>query len=73
MLIYEDGGWWIPKAGLQKLDMSYFLNHSDNANMESDELGNFTATRDIKSGEELTSNYNQYDDDCGREGDEFKR
>ena len=27
----------------------------------------------LKNGEELTSNYNQYDDDCGREGDDFRR
>ena len=73
MLICEDGKWWMPNAGLQKLDMSYFLNHSDNANMESDEFGTFTAIRDIKAGEELTSNYNQYDDDIGREGDDFRR
>jgi hypothetical protein len=73
MLICEDGKWWMPNAGIQKLDISYFLNHSENANMESDDAGTFTATRDIKAGEELTSNYNQYDDDIGREGDDFRR
>lgn len=73
MLIFEDGAWWMMNAGLQKLDISYYLNHSKDANMESDENGIFTATRDIKEGEELTSNYNQYDDDCGREGDDFRR
>lgn len=72
-LICEDKKWWMPNAGLQKLDISYYLNHSNNANMQSDDMGTFTAIRDIKEGEELTTNYNQYDDDCGREGDNFRR
>lgn len=61
--VAEKGKWYIPSCGIQKLDVSFYLNHSDKANVVSDYEGNFTTTRKIKKGEEVVSNYNQYDTD----------
>jgi SET domain-containing protein len=59
--VAENGIWYIPSCGIQKLDMSFYLNHSPKANVVSDYEGNFTTTRLIKKGEEVVSNYGQYD------------
>jgi SET domain-containing protein len=61
--VAEKGKWYLPSCGIQKLDVSFYLNHSEKANVVSDYEGNFTTTRKIKKGEEVTSNYNQYDTD----------
>ncbi len=48
-----------------ELDISYFLNRSDQPNLdviEIDEETVFTANRDIKVGEELTVNYSEFSD-----------
>ena len=72
--VAEKGKWYIPSCGIQKLDMSFYLNHSEKANVISDYEGNFTTTRKIKRGEEVTSNYNQYDTDtsCPRVKENFR-
>ena len=72
--VAEKGKWYIPSCGIQKLDISFYVNHSENANLVSDYEGNFTTTRKIKKGEEVVSNYNQYDTDkeSKREGENFR-
>lgn len=42
------------------LTMSWYLNHSDEPNVEADEDYRFHAKRAIKAGEELTVDYNTY-------------
>jgi hypothetical protein len=49
-------------------DDERFVNHSDNPNVGDDlsresELGEMYALRDIQKGEEITENYNEFDDD----------
>ena len=72
--VAEKGKWYIPSCGIQKLDISFYVNHSEKANVVSDYEGNFTTTRKIEKGEELVSNYNQYDTDktCPRSGEDFR-
>ncbi|MGD0954525.1 MAG: SET domain-containing protein-lysine N-methyltransferase, partial [Methanotrichaceae archaeon] len=50
--IHNDG-YYVP-SDFRHIDASWFLNHSDNPNIDSTLL---TALRDIKPGEELTVNY----------------
>ena len=52
---------YFTNVSLNKIDISYFLNHSDNPNCfwsESDDC--FYVFKDIKVGEELTLNYSKY-------------
>lgn len=52
---------FVPTYGIDAIDKSYFLNHSKTPNMESvDEGQTFTAMREIKKGEELTADYDTY-------------
>jgi SET domain-containing protein len=52
---------YIPQNGLNVFDITFYINHSDTPNMVSYDGGeNFVAAREIKAGEELTSNYNTY-------------
>jgi len=52
----------IPECGLNRMDISFFLNHSLNPNMQTKDLGyNFITSRKIKKGEELTVDYGTYD------------
>jgi len=49
-------------------DDERFVNHSDSPNVGDDlsrdsEMGEMYALRDIQAGEELTENYNEFDDD----------
>lgn len=56
--IYKCGG----KYHLN-LDDSRHYNHSDNANTTETSDGNYIATMDIESGDELTCNYREFNDD----------
>tara|TARA_Y100001938_G_C8090184_1_gene434546 strand:+ start:2089 stop:2511 length:423 start_codon:yes stop_codon:yes gene_type:complete len=48
-------------TSLNKINISYFLNHSDNPNCEwREEDDSFRPLTDIKEGEELTLNYHNY-------------
>jgi len=51
------------EKGLNAIDISFFLNHSNEPNMVAIKEGEeFVAKRDIKTGEELTVDYDTYDD-----------
>lgn len=52
---------WLPAQGLNVFDISFYINHSDKPNMITKDGGEtFVTARDIKEGEELTSDYNTY-------------
>lgn len=52
----------IPNYGLNEFHIACFLNHSGNPNIKTIDGGeNFITIRDIEAGEEITSDYNQYD------------
>ena len=52
---------WLPAAGLNVFDISFYINHSDKPNVASKDGGeNFVAVKNIRAGEELTSDYNTY-------------
>jgi len=56
--LYDEDNYFIPAQGFKKMDVSLFLNHSDNPNIISINDGDyFEAVRDISSGEELLIDY----------------
>jgi SET domain-containing protein len=56
--LYDEENYFIPAKGFKKMDVSLFLNHSDDSNIISINDGDyFEATRDIKAGEELLIDY----------------
>jgi SET domain-containing protein len=60
---FQDGKYWVIERGLNAIDISFFLNHSKEPNMIAIKDGEeFVAKRDIKAGEELTVDYDTYDD-----------
>ena len=57
----QDGVYYVPSYGIDAIDKSYFLNHSDTPNMATPDRGEtFVAARDIEPGEELTADYGLY-------------
>lgn len=61
----DEGYYSIPRTGLNSLDVSFYMNHSDKPNMDmwySNKCGYtlFRTNRRIKKGEELTINYSLY-------------
>ena len=51
----------IPEYGLNGMDMSFFVNHSDTPNLVTREGRYFFTAKKIKKGEELTVGYDAYD------------
>jgi SET domain-containing protein len=68
MCALQKGICYLPKCGVARIDISFFLNHSKTPNMrEINEGDGFVAKRDIDIGEELTVDYETYTDrscDC---------
>lgn len=59
----DKGSYYLPECGIQKIDISWYLNHSKEPNMTTgDDGANFIASRDIEVGEELTVDYETYND-----------
>ena len=63
LYILEEKGVWIQRTGLNHLDYSYYINHSDEPNLTYIQNKNYyLPKRDIKKGEELTYDYNEVQD-----------
>lgn len=57
----QDGTYFVPDYGIDALDKSFYMNHSDTPNMvTADDGETFVAARDIERGEELTADYRAY-------------
>jgi SET domain-containing protein len=56
--LYDEENYFVPARGFKKIDLSLFINHSDQPNIISINDGDyFETTRDIKAGEELLIDY----------------
>ena len=58
----EENNWYIPSDGLNNMNLSFYMNHKNNPNVDvaylkNDELVGFVTNRKIKKGEELFINY----------------
>jgi hypothetical protein len=64
----EGNAYYIPENGLNSLDLTFYLNHSDKNNLgvvdddDNDAYSSFVTLRPIKKGEELLINYEHYKD-----------
>ncbi len=57
----QGGVYFVPNYGIDALTKNYYLNHSEKPNMVTPDKGEtFIAMRDIRAGEELTANYDDY-------------
>jgi len=57
----QDGIYYVPNYGIDAITKFYYLNHSSAPNMITHDKGEtFIAARDIRTGEELTADYNTY-------------
>lgn len=66
MFAIEDGYIYITSGGLNNINPSFFINHSETPNLKTDDSGaNFIAQRVIATGEELTIDYRTYNDNLG--------
>src|SRR5580698_3122251 len=60
--VLKDGNYLCP-VSFNKLNPSWFLNHSATPNVGTNAEIQFYALRDIEAGEELVADYNSYSDD----------
>lgn len=61
MYVVEGGIIYLNSFGLNSINLSYFLNHSETPNMGTEDgADSFISLRDIKAGEELFVNYYTY-------------
>ena len=59
----QDGKYYVPYHGMNSISVAYYLNHSKKSNMVAvDMADSFKTSRNIKKGEELTVDYETYDD-----------
>ena len=64
-VVEKDGSVYIPEKALNGIDISFFVNNSENPNIKTIDGGlNFVTLREIKKGEELVISYATYDDKC---------
>jgi SET domain-containing protein len=55
--VWEDGKIYIPECGLNGMDISFFMNHTDTPNVGVKDGDSFITLRKVKKGEELAYNY----------------
>ena len=59
----QNGLFWVPEGGLNSIDISFFMNTSKKPNVSTDSDGDsFYTLRKIKKGEELTIDYQIFDE-----------
>ncbi len=62
--LYDEATYHVPAHGFKKVDLAYFLNHSETPNVRSVNDGDWIeALRDISVGEELFIDYGELVDD----------
>lgn len=62
--VVENEKVWIPRFGLNSIDVSFFLNHSNKPNVKFNEkTGSFETLRPIKTREELSVDYSDFEED----------
>lgn len=70
MCVFEDGVYYLPDVGVSAFTQGWYLNHSKEPNMATEDGGDqFIAIRDIEVGEELIIDYGTYN----QEEDVFNR
>lgn len=58
--LFDEDNYYVPAAGFKKMDVSLFLNHSDQPNIVSVNDGDYFETlREIRAGEELLIDYGE--------------
>ena len=60
MCVEDDGFYYLPFDGLNELGVAWYLNHSKEPNMETQDGVEFFALRQILAGEELVVDYSTY-------------
>jgi SET domain-containing protein len=59
----QDGWVYLPRRGLNAIDVQYYVNHSDQPNLVTTDGGStFHTARNVRVGEELTVDYRTYND-----------
>lgn len=58
-------GAFIAPVDFNQLTMSWYMNHSEDPNVQVNEEIQFTSCREIRAGEELTINYTKFSDHAG--------
>jgi SET domain-containing protein len=59
----QNGIYFVPDYGIDAIDKSYYLNHSNKPNLTTKDRGEtFVALRNIKKGEELTTSYDLFNE-----------
>ena len=60
----DNGSYYVPHNGMNGLDVSFYMNHSNDNNISmhetSDDFVQFYANRNIRKGEELFINYDEF-------------
>lgn len=57
----ENDTYYIPDSGLNSMDISFFLNHTNNPNVEfNPDTYEFIAIKNIAKGEEVTTDYSTF-------------
>jgi len=59
-VLKDDGTLYGCPPNFNQLTMAWYMNHSDEPNVEIDENYDFRTSKDIKDGEELTINYKTF-------------
>ena len=62
-MTFHEGYIDLPSEGLNQLNISFYLNHSDVPNIQTPDGETFITTRDIETGEELFSDYHTYSEE----------
>ena len=59
----QEGKYYLPRCGIARIDISFYVNHSKTPNCREEGEGiDFITTKEVKAGEELTVDYDTYND-----------
>ncbi len=65
MCVIEDGCIYLPSCGINNIHLDFFFNCSAAPNVQYGDDDYFITTRKVRAGEELTVNYETYNDSTG--------